>query len=448
MFRRIFILALSLLTTVTLAQSFNPIELGMVRELRRLPNTLARYEYLVQSIPKLADGDRMFAQQFQSFALAELGVYNQAVLSFPLKSEPPRDLVLPDPTRFKGVDALDVISQLAADRRIVMINEAHHNAHTRQLTMALLPRLRALGFRYFAAEALGDDDPGLMQRGYPVKTSGSEYLQEPIYGEIVREAIRLGFVLVPYDGTSSAPQIRDTEQAENLYRKVFAKDPTSRLFVEAGYAHIDKMKGRLGEVEPMAMKLAKLSGIEPLSIDQTEFLETSWNASDDYHALISRFPTRSPEVLINRDSNKPWSAQPKLYDLNVILPPALDVNAFGNEVESGFGSARVRNVEDPTQLIVDSLIAPNDMHRPTWLSLGGQRARWPISTELCRNQVPCVVDAHYANEPDDATAADSYVFIQSNSSCTLYLYPGRYRLRAWNAEGRTLSERIIRVREH
>ena len=449
MFRPTFTVTLllaALLAAAAFAQSFDPVELAMFRALRQLPNSLARYEYLVKTIPTLSGNNQVFAEQFRSFALAELGLYNQAVLSFPLRSDPPVGLVLPDRANFKGADALDVITRLAAGRRIVMINEAHHDAHTRELALALLPRLRALGFTYFAAEALGDHDPGLMRRGYPIKSSGNEYLREPIYGEIVREAIRLGYVIVPYDTATSATQARETVQAENLYRKVLVKDPAARLFVDAGYAHIDKARGRLGHVDPMAMQLAKLSGLNPLSIDQTEFLETGWNTDDDYHELIRRFPTRSPEVLINRAKGTPWSAQPSLYDLNVILPPALDVRIFGDQALSSFSSTK--NVNDSSRLDMDTLIAPNDMQRANWLSLGGQRVRWPISTELCRHQLPCVVGAHYADEPNAAAAADRYAFIQDDSRSTLYLRPGRYRLRAWSVGGRTLSERTIVVTRH
>lgn len=44
--------------------------------------------------------------------------------------------------------------------------------------------------------------------------------------------------------------------------RVLARDPDARLFVHAGYAHIDKATGRLGNTEPIAVKLAKLTGME------------------------------------------------------------------------------------------------------------------------------------------------------------------------------------------
>jgi hypothetical protein len=443
MAKRIFSLPLclmaSLISAAVIAQSYDQSELDLFQALRRQPNQLARYQYLDQTMPHLSAQEQVVAGQFRSFSLNELGLYNQAVLSFPLRSEPPPDLVLPDGDEWKSANAVDAITKLAADRRIVMVNEAHHNAHTRELTLALLPRLRALGFNYFAAEALGEDDPGLMRRGYPVKTSGTEYLQEPVYGEIVREAIRLGFILVPYDNAVLDPQTRDAAQAEALFQKVFARDPHARLFVHAGYAHIDKASGRLNNIEPMAMKLAKLTGFDPLSIDQTQFLEFGLDTPDDYHVLIQRFPAQSAEVLINRATGKPWSALPKLYDLNVLLPIALEVKTFGDRgTFSGY-------VHDSTRLAMGTLIALNDLQRPKWLSLDRQRYPFPIDTKPCKAQVPCVISARYIGESDDATAADRYVFTEPYVSSKLYLRPGRYRLRAWSADGKTLSERAIQI---
>jgi hypothetical protein len=126
-----------------------------------------------------------------------------------LRNRLPAKLVLPEATSWQAADAADTIIALARDQRIVMVNEAHHDAHTRALTLALLPRLRAMGFTYFAAEALDEQDTSLMKRGYPVKSSCSEYLREPLYGDIVREAIKLGYVIVPYDSAGATPQDRE-----------------------------------------------------------------------------------------------------------------------------------------------------------------------------------------------------------------------------------------------
>lgn len=421
------------------AQTYSPAAVRMFNELQRQSNDLARYVYLVKAIPKLPISDQPLAMQMLASTENELGLYNEALRDFPLKSRAHAGVVLPTPADWAPADAIAIITKLAADRRIVLINEAHHDAHTRQLTLALLPRLRKLGFDYFAVEALSDRDAELSQRGYPISTSGTEYLHEPSYGDIVRMAIKLGFKLVPYDTDGGNTQEREIGQANNLYRKVFAKDPAARLFVHAGYAHIDKAKGRLGKARPMAMELQQLTGIEPLSIDQTQFREQIPSEPDGYLELIKNFSPKEPIVLVNRETGKPWSSQPDKYDLNVILPRTAGLGA----IDSGRpqASAIVQNTVRSLSMLAHYI----NTQRPEWLSLDNQRVPYDISSRLCKVIVPCVVDAHYINEPDDATAADRYPFMQNDSVSRLYLRPGRYRLRAWDIRGRTLSKQIITI---
>ncbi|MDE2154400.1 MAG: hypothetical protein KGJ32_00680 [Xanthomonadaceae bacterium] len=430
----------ALTAPAAVAQSFSPAVTAMFHALHRQPNDLARYVYLRGLLPQLSASDRAIALQMLASSEDELGLYNEAIRDFPLESRVPADVVLPGPDEWQSAAAVDVIAKLAASRRIVMINEAHHDAHTRQLTLALLPRLRKLGFDYFAAEALLDTDPALMRRGYPTEASGTIYLHEPTYGRIVREAIKLGFKIVPYDVASDAAQQRETGQADNLYRRVFAGHPGARLFVHAGYAHIDKATGRLGTVRPMAMQLRRLTGFEPLSIDQTRFLEQLPAADDAYRKLIGDFHPKVPTVLVNRASGKPWSDDPAQHDISVILPPAAGRGAL----DSG--------VVQPLAIVSDTVrTQPMLAHfvntqRPVWLARQSGRFPVRISTMLCRVVIPCVVDAHAIGEPDDAIAVDRYTFTHGDSASKLYLAPGRYRLRAWDVHGKTLSEQVIEVR--
>ena len=419
-------------------QTFSTAVVRMFHGLQRQPNDLARYVYLVNVLPQLSEADRAIAMQMLSSTEDELGLYNEAIRDFPLKSHNKAGAELPSEKDWKAAEAADVIASMASNRQIVLVNEAHHDAHTRQLTLELLPRLRALGFNYFAAEALLGDDAELMKRGYPLRTSGTEYLREPSYGDIVRQAIKLGYHIVSYDPTGKSEEQREAGQAENLYKKVFAKDPAARLFVHAGYAHIDKAKGRLGAVEPMAMHLKMLTGIEPLSIDQTQFREQIPAEDDEYRYLVREFRPRGPTVLVNRTTGKPWSDNQDRYDMNVILPPTSQGAA-----ESGY--------VQPTAIVHDMVRAQPmlsrhvNTQRPEWLMLHGQRYPVGISTTLCKATIPCVVDAHEINEPDDAVAADRYAFLQGDSATKLYLRPGRYRLRAWDLQGKTLSEQNITV---
>jgi len=470
----------SILALVLVAASLRPmpahaaeISTRQLLAAMRDTNELGRYGYLLRAMPELDAAGRGMAQQYYAFSESELGLYAEAVRDFPLKAHLPENVSLPSPAEWQAADAVDTIVELAAKRRVVMVNEAHHDAHTRLLTLALLPRLRALGFTHLAIEALVEDGGALRQRGYPTDHSGTEYMREPLYGEIVREALRLGYVLVPYESSTPGGQEREAQQAHALYQKVLAGNPEAKLFVHAGYAHIDKAKGRLGDVLPMAARLRALTGLDMLCIDQTEVreeepsneleayrmvnnavrtgdslrgvpqngltphLDTRTALRQPYHQLVEAFHPQRATVLRHVGDGRPWSARPRLYDMNVILPPA-----------SERVSSYVRNRVIPLRIDGKATIAlppAADGHRPDWLSLHGKRVAVPVSPRLCEGAFPCLVEAHYADEPDEAVAADRYVFLENGGDNTLWLRPGRYRLRSVNTAGKVLAERPVRV---
>ena len=376
-----------------------------------MPSDLARYMYLKEVMQQLTKEDRLIDQQLLASVEDELGLYNEAIYDFPFDNRVQTPVPLPAPTDWQPTDAADQIAKLATDRRIVMVNEAHHDAHTRELTLELLPKLRAEGFTYFAAEALVNSDTKLMERGYPIAKSGSQYLHEPLYGDIIRQAIKLGFHVVSYESEADVLSDREAGQASMLYQKVFQQDPKARLFVHAGYAHIDKAPGNLGgAIKPMAMQLKQLTGFDPLTIDQTRWRDIGPMPDKDlYKRLYAQFPVSGPSVLINRQNGSVWSSDPDRHDADVILPP------------------------------------PGHQRRPHWLNLGGARISRVISSDVCQRHLPCVVEARYEGETDDAIPADRYTFLTADSINTLYLRPGQYKIIAEDREGRTLARRNLTV---
>ncbi|PXV56203.1 hypothetical protein SAMN04487785_12330 [Dyella jiangningensis] len=383
----------------------------LFEEAAHLKNDLARYSYLREVMPQLTKDDRLIDQQLLATVEDELGLYDEAMLDFPFDNRVQTPVPLPAAADWAAADAATEIAKLATDRRIVMINEAHHDAHTRELTLALLPRLRAEGFTYFAAEALVNSDTDLMKRGYPIASSGSEYLHEPLYGQIIREAIRLGFKVVAYESEADLLADREAGQAQLLYREVFKNDPKARLFVHAGYAHIDKAVGNLGKtIKPMAMQLKQLTGFDPLSIDQTRWRDIGPMPKKDlYNQLIAAFPVDKPSVLLSRQNGSVWASDPDRHDVDVILPPS------------------------------------GHQRRPHWLTLGGTRQTRVISSDICQRQLPCVVEARFAKEGDDAIPADRYVFTANDTMNSLYLWPGEYKISSRDRNDRKLTEHNLTV---
>ncbi|MEJ7665909.1 MAG: hypothetical protein WKG07_43530 [Hymenobacter sp.] len=150
-------------------------------------------------------------------------------------------------------------------RQLVLFNEEHTQPRGRWLVGSLLPALYRQGFRYLALEALNtDDSAGVRRRGYPVASSGF-YTNEPHFGNLIRQACTLGFRVVGYDAASSD---RERDQARNLLAATLKNDPQARVVALAGHGHIDEQP--TGPVKHMARWLHELSGIDPLTIDQTQ----------------------------------------------------------------------------------------------------------------------------------------------------------------------------------
>jgi hypothetical protein len=180
----------------------------------------------------------------------------------------------------------EVLRQTAATS-LVLFNENHVQPKGRYWLRTLLPALYQQGFRYLALEALGDD-ANLPQRGYPTLGSGF-YLREPQLANLVREALALGFTLVPYDTMADD---REQGQAQNLWRRSLGQDPQAKVVVLAGFGHIDE---RVGSGKSMARWLHELSGINPLTINQTD-LETLAPATGEEGVFLAREHDAAPPI--------------------------------------------------------------------------------------------------------------------------------------------------------
>ena len=381
-----------------------------------------RYAYIGNNDPAFQIIFGQYLSWYQSF----IGDYPDAASSFSIRQAAlPDDRPSPlDNPRYTAQPALTAIPELARNRRAVFFNEAHNIPLTRTLTVQLLSKLRAEGFNYFAAETVYQTDTALESRGYPIKSSGF-YTEEPICAEMVRTALKLGYKVIGYEALSNATgNVREAEQARNIYRQVFKHDPNAKLVVDAGYAHIQESGVYLGG-SSMAEHLEKLVHVDPLTVEQTMLYEHP-STSDDhpyYAAVMHQLHPKEPIVFVSK-TGKPWSLRPG-YDVSVWFPP---------------------------QVIRRS--------RPTWLDLGGLRKPYYVDGGRCNRHFPCLVEARYADEGEDAIPADRLVLdpvplnaIPSDRVigsalqpfADLYLRPGKYRLIYSDSTGTTLFAQNISV---
>lgn len=404
---------------------------AIMKRARGHKDLLAQYQVLRSAYA--SDGRPAFRAifgQYLSWYQSFIGDYRDAELAFSIQQKPLRD-DRPSPLTQPGwhaVPALDYLPQLAKKYRVVFLNEAHNIALTRTLTVRLLKPLRDEGFNVFAVETLYHADAdALNQRGYPVAASGF-YTREPVYAEMVRTALKLGYKVVAYEADPDhTGDAREAQQAENLW-KILKDDPDAKIVVNAGYAHIQKTGKFLG-AESMAEHFMKDSGITPLSVEQTILIPHVDHAMNhpDYGPIIQALHPSQPVVFINKNA-EPWSLRPG-YDASVIFPQEHFVHG-----------------------------------RPTWLELWGARVPYVVNGAVCQNHWPCMVAARYADEDDDAIPADRMVLdpvslmtiddikiTSGNYSIPvsqLYLRPDhRYRLTISDARGNRIGSTTIKVSE-
>jgi hypothetical protein len=338
---------------------------ALQRGAKALPNTLAVYAFYLEHLQQSSSVTREFLAQVLAATEAEMGAYQEAVLQFPQAAPRLRNPAppLPDPANFHAVNAADAIVDLAV-------------------------------------------------RGYPIAASGT-YVREPLYGEIIRAALRSGFVVVPYDSTRTDADAvaREEDQARHLLDRVFRAAPDARLFIHAGYAHVPK-RADYFYTATLAMRLRRVTGFDPLSIDQTVLRPVEPGREyADYRELLRRFRVTQPSVLLRRADRQPWSLEPQVYDVSVLLSPP----------------------------------APTHEGRPDWLRLGGERAPVSVDVDLHSARLPCLIEARYAAESNASVPADRMLLEHDGDKVVLFLHHDHYRIDAFCASGGIVVNRPLHV---
>jgi hypothetical protein len=324
----------------------------------------------------------------------------------------------PDPeVELEAIDALDAIVEASRGHRVVMLNEAHVASRHRALLGRLIPRLRAEGFTHLAAEdfnegvaTLASDQPLRFQHGW--------YLCDPVYAEAVRQARELGYGLVPYeqrdDQRSSDPSmsntatlVREQAQADNL-KGALAADPAMRVLVFVGYGHLRETG------PPFAARFKRDTGIDPLTVGQSMTGSFGPHVEDapPVRALLERFRPTAPVVLV-KAGTRPASA-----------------------------SSEAELTAEETDLLVLHPSLPDVEGRPGWLA--GDPGRHPLRVDVPAGAGPRLLQVAHAADPDPAIPADQFLIGDAGGAATLFLRPGRYRVRIETAAGFTeLGERDV-----
>lgn len=294
------------------------------------------------------------------------------------------------------VDPLAEIVRRARAAQVVIINEAHSRPAGRQFIEEVARALRPLGYSIYAAEAFAD---GIGSTAPPyARSSDGFYVNEPVYGQLMRSLRGLGYTLVPYDWLPPRGRPRPSDptddinqreegEAQNLVRRIFERDRNARVIIHVGYSHGRELPE--DKVHWMGMRLRERTGIDPLTIDQTSY-----------------GPTGDRYVMCATDSD--GSALDPAFDLTV-MPPAL-------RFEHG---------------------------RPLYRRVNG-RHEVPLPSPLLHPGRRTLVEVHRASEPDDAVPEDR-ILLEAGDDLPLLLSSGRYRVRARTIPGNWSSSYTLNI---
>jgi len=234
--------------------------------------------------------------------------------------------------------------------------------------------------------------------------------------------MRMGYRVVSYESAGFTDEKtaearsdrREQEQAENLVRRALAPYASAKVLIYGGRHHAakapindPKVKERLW----MAERLKRLTGIDPLVIDQVELGQTPADRQDaDLYTIASSKAKRESVVLMR-------GAQPLVVgllaggvDLQVVHPPLKRIDG-----------------------------------RPVWLESLMRRAPSAIPPTLLPEKGTRLIQAFLADEATDAIPIDQVLVTRDNATPKLMLPKRRVRHEYQDVMSAATSSRSVQA---
>ncbi len=282
-------------------------------------------------------------------------------------------------------NAIDAIVERAKTTRLVILNEDHGSPRDRAFALMVARALRPLGYDVLGIETLNNtaDDAeaaammaALARDGHAGRNTGV-YLRDPVFADFLRQSLALGYRPMAYeitdhDRTSDIEARiaqREQAQADQVVRRALDAHPASKVLLYVGFHHATEHPEGESKRHWLATRLKRMTGIDPLTIDQTTF--NAYGAGDV--ALYDRIADRAgttPSVLMAGGKPLVVGHYAGLVDLQVVHPRTTRIAG-----------------------------------RPDWLAVMG-RTPTPIPVELLPAQGTRLVQAFIATQGEDTIPLD------------------------------------------
>lgn len=319
------------------------------------------------------------------------GFYSEALAQWDKNGGPIHKLTADDSLyfdSFRPVDAKDYIIDRSKNEKLIIINEAHHNAMHRVFTNSLLQGLYDNGFTHFGLEALADTL--INNRGYVTSETGY-YTNEPQFANLINDALAIGFTVFGYEASKGANgKQREIEQAKNI-QKMISQNPTAKFLIHCGWDHvIEGTPGNKSWEKAMARRLKESTTIDPFTIDQTYYCE---RGAEIYNHPYIQMVNQQHSVIMLNDTGKTFngSATADQTDCRIIHPRTKFVNG-----------------------------------RPNWLTMNGMRKS--LRLHYPEMDFPVLVTAYNTSHGPSATPADVIEINAAAQPSFLVLPAGNYKI--------------------
>ena len=255
-----------------------------------------------------------------------------------------------------------------------------------------------------------------MKDGVP-KLSMGVYTLDPVFADLARHSAQLGYRLFDYEireaqqASESADRniqiaAREQAQADNI-KKVLDANPDARLFIYLGGGHASKIPEEGGR-EMMALRLKRMTGIDPLVVDQQIGTPRSSVEYDGelYRGVANLAASTVPLVMTNASGQ--WLT-PYGHDLAVFHPRMPDIAG-----------------------------------RPGWLAMNGYRK--PYALKLEPMPARTLLRAFVKTETAGSIAMDQILIAANQTEVSLMLPVGEYSVVRQNEAGEStpLGNVIVR----
>lgn len=336
------------------------------------------------------------------------GNYRKALQTWDKTMSKVPSITAQDSSYFKGFkpqDAKEYILNRSKNEKLIIINEAHNNSRHRVFTTSLLKGLYKNGYRFLGIEALADTL--INQRKFPILKSGSMYIHESQYANLIKEALDIGFTLFNYEYKwvkGKTGKDREREQAENI-AKVMTQNPNAKFLIHCGYDHLNEGIPEIKEWEKaMAARVNNLTGINPFTIDQIRCSEKGDLKFNTPYIQMANI--KNPSIMVNTQGEVyNGEINNKRADCSIIYP----ISTYTNQ-------------------------------RPDWLTLEGQRKTFHIPTNSI-TEYPVLVMAYRNNEFDQkGIAADVTEITSKDQKADLILDKGNYQIIVKNKDYKIIQD--------